>query len=96
MDGKEYRAEVGVLYRRIFAGEAIKDQYGIVEETPTHIRGAVDIAAVQLCAVTDLLISKGILTDDEVRNAILSGLRGEVMRLENYLSDTLQKTVQIL
>lgn len=50
--------------------------------TPKHLRVGVDLQRADQGSVVRLLVKKGLITDDEVKEAILEGLHAEVERAE--------------
>jgi hypothetical protein len=50
--------------------------------SPKHLRTGLNLVMCDLGSLLDLLVKKGIITDDEVIQATLDGLDGEIARLE--------------
>lgn len=56
--------------------------HGDEGHTPKHLRVGVNVALVEQSALTKLLVEKGIITEDELYDAIIKGHEEEVKRYE--------------
>jgi hypothetical protein len=74
---KEYEKLMHVMQTAV----ALKMQRFPNETTPKHLRVGVNAAMVEHSALINLLIQKGIITDEEYYSEVNSMLKGEI---ENY------------
>lgn len=63
--------------------------------SPKHLRTGVNMALVEQGSITQLLIEKGLITKEELRQALVDGLRKEVARYEADLSKTMGRPVTL-
>lgn len=68
------------------SGVAAKMHIDPAETTPKHLRVGVNSALVDTGAMAQLLISKGVITEDEYLEAICSGAEQEAERYRKYLT----------
>lgn len=90
-----YRKNATDLRRKIIHALTAKKQAGIMHDSAIAQRADLEITAANISSMVDLLIRKGILTHQEVQEAILRGMTDELMRHENDLSDHLGHPVTI-
>lgn len=55
--------------------------------SPKHLRVGVNMALVEIAALWQLMMDKGILTEEELRRSSINQLRIEVERYERLLSE---------
>lgn len=60
---------------------------GSNDGSPKHLRVGVNVALCDHAALVGLLISKGLITEEEYGNAMASAMEGEVRRYEERLSE---------
>ena len=63
--------------------------------TPKHLRTGVNIAMTDLGSITRLLVSKGLLTIEEIDKALADGMEAEKQRYEKTLSDHFQSKITL-
>jgi hypothetical protein len=85
MTAEEFLAEYERLGHAIQTGVAHEHLGGSKDGSPKHLRTGLNLVMSDLGALTRLLVSKGLITDDEYYAAILAGLRAEVATLEARL-----------
>jgi hypothetical protein len=56
------------------------------ETTPKHLRTGVNSAMVEHSALAELLMAKGVFTEDEYQEALATGMEREVRLYEDWLS----------
>lgn len=88
MTGDEFLAEYTRLAHAIQTGVAYDHAAGSQDGTPKHLRTGLACVMADLGSLTRLLVAKGVITNDEYFEAILSGLRDEVAAYEARLSGT--------
>ena len=62
---------------------------------PKHLRVGVNSALVDSSALAELLISKGVITEDEYLEAIAAAMEREARTYEQRLSDHFGKTITL-
>lgn len=86
-------------YRRLLhsmqAGVALKIQQGSAEASPKHLRVGVNATLSDTAAIADLLIAKGIFTEQEYLEAIVKRMGDEVTRYESELAATYGANVKL-
>ena len=75
--------------RAMQSGVAMVMSYEPSATSPKHLRVGVCSAMVEHSALALLLISKGVITEDEYKEAIASGMEAEVKRYEKVISEHL-------
>lgn len=69
------------------SGVAAKMARDPSETTPKHLRTGVNSSMVENSALVKLLVSKGILTDEEWAGALADGMEDEVRLYEKWLTE---------
>lgn len=95
MDLQSFHEEYARLAHAVQSGVAAEMHHdlpaaGFSEEQINvlkHLRVGIDTAKADIGTISDLLIRKGLVTEDEVFTALLDGMRAEVKRYEKYLSE---------
>jgi hypothetical protein len=77
------------------SGVAAKMERDPSETTPKHLRTGVNSSMVENSALVKLLVSKGILTDEEWAEALADGMEAEVRLYEKWLSENLGATITL-
>jgi hypothetical protein len=77
------------------SGVAAKMERDPSETKPKHLRVGVNSAMVENSALVRLLISKGILTEEEWAQALADGMEDEVRLYEQWLSEKLGTTITL-
>ena len=67
------------------SGVAMKMNYDAAETTPKHLRVGVNSAMAEHGALARLLISKGVITEDEYAEAVADGMEREAKLYEDEL-----------
>lgn len=67
------------------SGVKLDQELGSPDGSPKHLRVGVNSAMVDHAALVQLLIAKGILTEDEYHKAIADGMEAEVERYRERL-----------
>lgn len=88
---KQYRAACHAMQTGVAMDQATGSQCG----SPKHLRVGVNVAMVDHASLVKLLISKGLITDDEYCEAIRQGIEDEVERYERLLSERSGSTVKL-
>lgn len=76
-------------------GVAMSQACGCQDGTPKHLRVGVNSALVSNTAVVRLLVEKGIITDKEYADALITSMREEVKRYEHELTEKMGKSVRL-
>lgn len=63
--------------------------------TPKHLRVGINSAMVDAAAVAELLVAKGIFTEDEYAEAVATAMEREQARYEQVLSARIGKPVTL-
>jgi fructose/tagatose bisphosphate aldolase len=71
------------------SGVAMEMQHGSRDTEPKHLRVGVNSAMVDSSAMAELLIAKGVITEDEYAEAIASGMEREAAIYAKRLSERL-------
>jgi len=79
----QYRAAAHALQ----SGVAAMMNFDPKPTEPKHLRTGINIALCDHAALARLLINKGVITPEEYIQAILTGVRDEVTRYEQSLSE---------
>ncbi|HEX4429856.1 MAG TPA: hypothetical protein VHZ96_11375 [Frankiaceae bacterium] len=77
------------------SGVAMEIEAGKKDTTPKHLRVGVNSALVDSSALAELLITKGLITEDEYHEAIAAGMEREVKTHEQWLSQRLGANVDL-
>ncbi len=65
------------------------------EANPKHLRVGINVALRDHASLFELLIKKGIITEEEYRKAITAGMNKEVEDYENKLSAITGKSIHL-
>lgn len=95
LSAEEYKKICDYLYRKIRAGISMGMANQIPEYSIVERWTQIETAHSEIMSLTALLIQKGIVTQAEVQDTIIEGLKADIMRLENGLSDALGTTITI-
>jgi hypothetical protein len=67
------------------SGVALDQQFGSPDGTPKHLRVGINSALVETSALGGLLVAKGIVTEEEYAEAIVTAMEREVASYEQRL-----------
>jgi hypothetical protein len=84
------------LQHAIQSGVAAEHQLGSNDGSPKHLRVGVNIGLLQIGALAQLLIDKGLIGKDEYASALIRNLEIEVATYERRLSETTGKRITLL
>lgn len=73
----ELRSQYDALLHKMQTGVAVMMEHGSAETEPKHLRVGVNAAMSDAGAIVNLLIQKGLLTEIEVWQALVDGMRRE-------------------
>lgn len=76
-------------------GAGYSIEYGLVKTNDKHTRNGIDAAHVSHAGLVQLLIKKGIITEEEYLESMLEAWDTEVKRYEKELSDHLGRDVKL-
>lgn len=77
------------------SGVAAKMRYDPTETTPKHLRVGVNAAMCDHTALAKLLMSKGVITEEEYVAAITNEMQVEKARYEAWLSELMGRQVHL-
>jgi hypothetical protein len=77
------------------SGVALEIEMGSRQAEPKHLRVGVNSAMVDSSALAELLIAKGVITEDEYSEAIAAGMEREAKAYEHRLSGKLGTNVTL-
>ena len=77
------------------SGVAMEMQKGSRVTEPKHLRVGVNSALVDSSALAELLIAKGVITEDEYHEALATGMEREVTTYEQRLSEQAGTTIRL-
>lgn len=77
-------------------GVAHEHELGSQDGTPKHLRTGVNCAMADHGSLAKLLISKGLITEEEYIAALADGMEEEVKRYEERLTERLGRPVRLL
>lgn len=77
------------------SGVETKQQLDPSDTTPKNLRVGVNSAMVQQAALIKLLISKGVITEEEWFTAVADGAEQEVQFYQDWLSKTLNMQITL-
>lgn len=86
MTDAEFIAEYKQLAHAVQTGVAYDHQYGSQDGTPKHLRTGLACVMADVGSLGRLFIAKGLITEQEYFEAILDGLRREVVAYEQRLA----------
>lgn len=96
MTPQEFHDEYARLAHAVQTGVA----YALVDDpkggSPKHLRVGVNTVKADLGALARLLVAKGLLTEEELFEATLNGLREEIKMYERELSTRMGAEVKLL
>jgi hypothetical protein len=92
---EEYKKICDDLFRRMRAGVSMGMTNQLNEYSFLEKWTQIEAAHSEIVSLTALLIQKGVLTQAEVQDTIITGLKSDIMRMENGLSDALGTTITI-
>lgn len=96
MNIEEKWKRVHALEHAMQSGVAMEAHHGLSKaHEPKHLRTGVNYALVEVGAVIDLLVRKGLMTEDEVVDAVLAGMEREVEGYKKRLSEHFQTTIEL-
>jgi hypothetical protein len=103
MDEKTFAATYPRLAHAMQSGVAatiaLNEQVAIPgsrgDHTPKHLRVGVNMAMAEHSALSKLLCDKGVITEDEYRQALVDGLTREVAKYEKELSEKYGRPVTL-
>lgn len=68
------------------SGVAMKMNYDPMETTPKHLRVGVNAAMADQAALAQLLMAKGVISEDEYYDALIASMEREVAMYQDWLS----------
>ncbi len=71
------------------SGVAYKMNYDPTDTTPKHLRVGVNVAMCDHAALVNLLMAKGIITEDEYFDALIESMQREVDNYTREINDQL-------
>ena len=77
------------------SGVAMEMNYDSKSTQPKHLRAGVNSALVDSSALAELLITKGIITEDEYLDAIAAGMEREAESYRARLQDRLGTSITL-
>lgn len=77
------------------SGVAAKMERDPSETTPKHLRTGVNSSMVENSALVKLLVSKGVLTDEEWAEALAEGMEDEVRLYEKWLTEKIGTNISL-
>jgi hypothetical protein len=89
MTNEEFNREYHALVHAMQSGVAMEMNYDASSTEPKHLRVGVNVAIVEQSALWKLLVDKGLVSLDEMHEAILAAHRDEVASYEAELSERL-------
>lgn len=84
---EEDRKRYAAATHAVQSGVAMKMNYDPAETTPKHLRTGVNVMMSDLGAIADLLVKKGLITQDEYEKAIADNMEREKKDYEDWLND---------
>lgn len=78
------------------SGVAAKMHHEPDDTTPKHLRVGVNSAMVEHSALVQLLIAKGIITEEEYYEALIKAMQDEVTQYETELTQILGRLVKLV
>ena len=97
MDALKFAEENYRLGHAIQSGVKFEIEAGITDShSPKHLRTGVNLALCGEAALTDLLIKKGIITEEEYFDSQVEGMKREVAEYEARLSAHFGKPVTLI
>ncbi len=94
---EQLRAEYSALLHAMQSGVAAdQGMTGAADATPKHLRVGINAAMTDHAALVSLLMSKGLITEEEYYGAMVASMRAEVQRYEADLSKRLGKVVRLV
>jgi len=85
MTEQEFAMEYARLGHAIQSGVAFEQEHGSTDGTPKHLRVGVNTSKCDQAALARLLISKGVITNDEHMQSVIDELKAEVARYEERI-----------
>lgn len=76
-------------------GVKLDQESGSQDGTPKHLRTGINMALVDHGSLVRLLVSKGVITEEEYFQAIADGMEQEVKNYEKRLSDKMGKEIHL-
>jgi hypothetical protein len=95
MKASEFAVIDRQLRHAIQTGVAYEIEKGSQASTPKHLRTGLDAFAAELSGMARLLISKGVITEEEYFDALAQALREEVKRYEIRLSERYGASIRL-
>lgn len=77
------------------SGVAMEMQLGSNDTTPKHLRTGINSSLVNSSALGELLIAKGVITEDEYLEAMAAGMEREQKAYEDRLSAKMHTNVTL-
>lgn len=90
-----YYSEYVALSHAMQSGVAMEMNYHPNPTSPKHLRVGVNSAMVEHAALVRLLVSKGIITDEEYCKALRDGMKEEVSVYQKRLSEHFGREVTL-
>ena len=78
------------------AGVALQMQYDLLETNPKHLRVGINSAMLESNAIGELLIKKGLITEEEYMIAITEAAEKEADRYQEHLTDITGANVTLI
>jgi len=77
------------------SGVAIEHARGSDDGSPKHLRTGVNIALRDMGSLVELLVAKGVITQDEYTRAVADGMEQEVRLYEERLTEAIGSKVRL-
>lgn len=93
-----WNAEMGAARRRRYLAACHAMQSGVAADhirgsqdgTPKHLRVGINVAQTDLASLAALLVRKGVITQEELDEALADGMEAEARRYEEHLGVSLK------
>lgn len=94
--GSSFSQEYSRLAHAVQSGVAVELNNGSRIATPKYLRTGLNLVMRDLSSLCDLLIQKGLLTQEELEEAILKGVKEEIKLHEQLIEQRLGKKIKLL
>jgi len=95
---QELRTRYMIAVHAMQAGVGVRAEsdYDNFDLTPKHLRVGVNSALVDSCAIAELLIKKGLITEKEYLEALATGMEREVTKYQKELEERFGVKIKFL
>lgn len=95
MNQQEFRKEYEKTMHQLQTGVAMEMEHDTHSVEPKHLRVGINSALCETSALGDLMIAKGVITQEEYYDAMLKAVAGEVERYRALLEARLGRKVTL-